>query len=106
LRRELIENFIGAAPERLKDRLNGIQCQVDSVRHLSRGSALGATVRIYQLMWQSFRRLNHNWQDLVQMRDDYEHRQCTRLSAPYPATSSARVLEFRPRRDAKVVENR
>jgi len=106
LRGELIANFIGNAPERLKDRLKGIQFQVDSLRHLSRGSALGATVRIYKLMWKSFHSLNHNWQDLVQVRDEYEQRRGIRLSAPHRAASSARVLEFKPRGDAKVGERR
>jgi len=101
LRRELVEGFIQSAPERLKDRLNGIQFQVDSLRYLSRGSALGATVRIYKLMWKSFHSLNHNWQDLVRIRDEYEHRQVPNLAAAWVAPSSARVLEFRPRCEAR-----
>ena len=97
LRRELIEGFISSAPERLKLRLNGIQFHVDSLRHLSRGSALGATVRIYQLMWKSFSRLNHNWQELVQIHDEYENRAGPGLTAAYVPRTSARILEFRPR---------
>lgn len=101
LRRELIEGFIKSAPERLKDRLNGIQFQVDSLRYLSRGSALGATVRIYKLMWESFHSLNHNWQDLVRIRDEYEHRQVPSLAAAWVPVTSARILEFRPRCEAR-----
>lgn len=101
LRRELVEGFIKRAPARLKDRLNGIQFQVDSLRYLSRGSPLGATVRIYKLMWRSFHSLNHNWQDLVRIRDEYEHRQVPNLAAPWVPATSARVLAFRPRCDVQ-----
>jgi hypothetical protein len=64
LRSEVIEGFIDSAPQRLRPRLSGIQFRVDGLRRLSRASALGATVKIYALMWESFERLNHAWQDL------------------------------------------
>lgn len=57
LRRELIEELIEAAPADLKPRLRGLQFRIDGVRSLSR-SALGATVRIYEMMWRSFLTLN------------------------------------------------
>ena len=57
LRREVIEDFIERAPERIRLRLSGIQFRVDCLRRSSQ-AALGATVRVYELIWESFLRLN------------------------------------------------
>lgn len=93
LRSEVIGSFIDSAPERLKPRLSGIQFHVDGLRRLSRASALGSTIRIYDLMWQSFERLNLVWQDFKL--ESAKH-------APMPATKSvpqesAQILQLRPR---------
>lgn len=96
LRQKLIDNLIDRASERTKPRLRGIQFQVDCLRRLS-GSALGSTVKIYELMWKSFLDLNYNCQDFVQMGSHL-------LSGNYssagntdsPGVSSAQVIQFRP----------
>ena len=92
LRREVITSFIENAPERLQSRLTGLQFRVDGVRRLSRSSPLGATLRIYKLMWESFYNLNQHWQELT-------HGPAPDASRAkiYVANSGARVLEFRPR---------
>lgn len=64
-RREVIEHFIESTPAHLQRRLRGIQFRVECLRRGSR-SALGATVKIYSLMWNSFIVLNDEWQALVQ----------------------------------------
>lgn len=96
LRRKLIDNVIDNAAEKTRPRLRGIQFQVDCLRRLSR-SSLGATVRIYELMWQSFLDLNYTYQDFAHLVDHP-------LSGKYPAVgnrefpgvSSAQVIELRP----------
>jgi hypothetical protein len=95
LRREVIDSFIENAPARLKPRLYGIQFRVDCVRRLSR-SALGSTVRVYELMWESFHRLNGNWQQLVQLKEGGFDALASTLTAA-PASGGARILAFRPR---------
>jgi len=95
LRRELLESFIESAPARHKRRLRGIQFRVDHERRLSR-SALGSTVRIYQLMWQSFLCLNSEWQDFVRLYEEYESDQESTVAAAYAPKGTARIIEFRP----------
>ena len=57
LRQELIDDLIDQAPVELKPRLRGLQFRIDGVRRVSQ-SALGTTVRIYEMMWRSFLVLN------------------------------------------------
>ena len=85
LRQELIEDLIEGAPEGIKPRLRGIQFRVDGVRRCSR-TALGATVKIYKLMWESFGRLN---EEMSAFRDGASPR------APLAAVD-AKIIEFRP----------
>lgn len=94
LRSELIESFIASAPERLKPRLMGIQFRIDHVRRLSR-SPLGATVRVYELMWKSFLTLNHNWQEFVQLEEAFLLGQDLTESDRCRPGRDARILEFR-----------
>ena len=96
LRRELIDRFIESAPERLKPRLSGIQFRVDCVRGLSR-SALGATVRVYEMMWESFLRLNVNWQDAVQLKAACVGPSAARRISSRAPPQSAQILAFHPR---------
>lgn len=98
LRCDLIEDFINSSPEDVQARLRGIQFRVDGARQISR-SALGATLRVYELMWESFLDLNHGLQDLVETQ-----RRSVSGVEPDPiaqaaSKESAQVLEFRPRRD-------
>lgn len=89
LRLALIQGFIDSVPAGMKPRLRGIQFRVDCVRQLSR-SALGSTVRVYKLMWESFLRLNESWHEAVQLPPSH--------AEPHTARpGGARILEFRPR---------
>lgn len=62
--RAVIDSHIEHAPARSRQRLRGLQFRIDGIRRLSR-SALGATVKIYQLMWDSFLQMNEKLQDAV-----------------------------------------
>lgn len=97
LRRKVVDEFIERAPERLKSRLCGIQFQVDSVRRLSRSSALGATVRVYQLMWKSFQQLNEVWQDFVPLEKGFVDRRSSSMTVRYAPKQDAKIIAFRPR---------
>lgn len=96
LRRELIDSFIASAPERVRPRLRGIQFRVDHVRQMSR-STLGSTVKIYELMWESFLRLNASWQSLASREQASDAGTASGPSAVPASRPGARVLEFGPR---------
>jgi len=96
LRREVIESFIASAPERIKPRLTGLQFRVDSVRRLSR-SPLGATVKVYALMWDSFLCLSHNWQDFVRTKEDFLAGRGSKEATGFVQKGSAQILAFPPR---------
>lgn len=83
LRQELVGELIERAPETTKRRLQGLQFRIDVIHRRSTNS-LGATVKIYKMMWQSFLRLHH---ELTTFREP--------LEAP---RQSAQILEFRPRK--------
>lgn len=93
LRREIIDDFIDNAPDKLKPRLRGLQFRVDNLRRLSR-SALGSTVKIYDLMWKSFVAMNYQWQEFVNMKDSLPG-QCSREDGRGLPEHSARILQFR-----------
>lgn len=84
LREQLIRDLIGRAPDHMRRRLEGVQFRVDAVRARSH-NPLGATVRIYELMWKSF----------IGLRDELT---TIRQPVARPQAVSARVLDFRPRR--------
>lgn len=52
-RRQLIENMLAAAPERMQRRLRGLQFQIDLERERA-VTPLGAAVRLNSMMWSSF----------------------------------------------------
>lgn len=93
LRSQVIESFIARAPQRLKPRLSGLQFHVDGLRRLSRSSALGATVKIYALMWESFERLNQAWQDFSLGSTEHGSASAT----DYARARSARIIPLGPR---------
>lgn len=95
LRRELVDSFIDSAPAKYQPRLNGIQFRVDCERRLSR-SALGSTVRVYKLMWESFLCLNRNWQELVHAKEAGESWHDSNPDPACAPRASARILKFRP----------
>lgn len=96
LRDELVSSYIESAPERLQQRLYGIQFRVDAIRRLSR-SPLGALVKIQALMWRSFLDLDHELKMFA--------RRPARSAPPgekpadrgSPAAGGARIIAFRPR---------
>lgn len=93
LRCELIKEVIDGAPERMKPRLRGLQFQIDCERQLSR-SALGMTVRLHNLMWQSFLQLNDRMQDLVNRESNSFSSQGSSSQAGSASRQSARIIEF------------
>lgn len=94
LREELVSTCINNAPERLHQRLHGIQFRVDSIRRLSR-SPLGALVKIQALMWRSFLDLDRKLNAFPQMVKNAAA-PGNEPAAPSPA-GGARVIAFRPR---------
>lgn len=80
LRRELVEEMIARAPDRLKGRLQGLQFRVDQVRRLAH-TPLNATIRISEMMWTSF----------LSLRDELSGR-----AGPARPRPPAEVVEFPP----------
>ncbi len=80
LQRAMIDNLIEHAPERHRPRLRGLQFRIDGIRRLSR-SAMGATVKIYQMMWDSFLQLNDRLQGVVNPAEAPDEARDTRRSA-------------------------
>jgi len=73
LRRELIENAIRRAPERLQLRLRQLQFRIDSVRRLAR-TPLGALIKMQSMMWDSFLCLEEALQHLDTLTRSIEQR--------------------------------
>lgn len=95
LRRELIENRITRAPEKIRHRLRLLQFRVDGICRLS-GSPLGATLRIQALMWEYFLQMNDSLQELFGKTGPASGIPKAGAKAkPYPA-KSARIIEFKP----------
>lgn len=84
LRQKLVGELIERAPEATKLRLQGLQFRIDYI-HRRAGSSLGATVKVYRMMWQSFLRLH---EELTSFREPVE-----------VPRRSAQVLDFRPRKN-------
>lgn len=82
-RAEVVADFIDHVPEKYQRRLNGLQFQIDAIRRTT-GNPLGAAVKIQQLMWNSFLRLN----DELNEGFDFQN------ESPKAQTSAA-VLPFR-----------
>ena len=83
LRQALVGELIERAPEPIQRRLRGVQFKVDIIR-LRSSNSLGATVKIYQMMWRSFLQLRHELTTF-------------RTSSDGPR-QTARILDFRPRK--------
>lgn len=96
LRRQLIDSLIASAPERNRPRLRGIQFQVECLRRLSR-SALGSTVRVYDLMWESFLELNRSCQQLAEQGDRLGAGKAVAAGHGQAPLRDAQILEFRAR---------
>ena len=63
LRVTLVEDFIAHAPQRLEQRLRGLQFRIDSSRRLAK-SDYGAALRVFSMMWESFESLASLWREL------------------------------------------
>jgi uncharacterized protein DUF3135 len=87
LRQSLVDDLIDHAPQAKRARLRGLQFRVDAIRQLSK-SELGAAVKIYELMWRSFRSLANEWTSL---------RNGTGRALPYRRRPAAKVLPLPPR---------
>ena len=102
LRHELIESHINNAPEKLQLALRQLQFRIDGIRIRS-GSALGASRKIYALMWESLMRLQdelHQFSDLTRGKVSLA---AARQPPQYPPQQNAHVIPFEPRRvDAKL----
>ena len=87
-RRAAIDAFIGEASPELQPRLKGLQFRIDLERQRS-STALGASIRLNRLMWDSFTELRTALENL---RDASS----TRPAAVAPSTVPrvAAVLEF------------
>jgi len=96
LRQELVDRLIENAPARLKPRLLGIQFRVDGLRRLSK-TALGSTVRISKLMWESFYNLNNALNDLSQLKLEDANVE-SKLREDCINHPTAKILAFRQRK--------
>ena len=63
-REECIAAFLEAAPEHRRQRLRGLQFQIDMER-LRAGTPLGAAVRLNSMMWSSVAELQYSLESLV-----------------------------------------
>jgi len=96
-RERMIDALIESAPARLKARLRGLQWRVDWIRKRS-GSALGSTLRINELMWDSFHTLNDCWQDLASLTSGKGGRDPSNCPEQPEAQKSARIIELQQHR--------
>jgi hypothetical protein len=87
LRRNLVDDLIDHAPQAKRARLRGLQFRVDAVRQLAK-SDLGSAVKIYEMMWRSFRSLASEWNNLR----NGPGRPSLRRAGP-----AAKILPLRPR---------
>lgn len=88
LRDELVASCIESAPERLQQRLYGLQFRVDAIRRLSR-SPLGALMKIHAMMWRSFLDLDHELKSFSQRPGS--------RTPPLRSGGGARVIPFQTR---------
>jgi Protein of unknown function (DUF3135) len=83
-RRDAIETLIAQAPAEHRERLRGLQFQIDLERRRAK-TALGATVRLQTLMWERFGKLREALLALAEG------------ARPAAKRSSARVIPFNKR---------
>lgn len=91
LRHDLVENCILRAPERLQLRLRQLQFRIDGIRRRA-GSPLGALIKIQNLMWESFLRMDSELQRYA--------RSTTAMASNDPAPLQrprAQVIDFQSR---------
>lgn len=91
-RKQAIADLIATMPEAHRQRLRGLQARIDLERRRS-SSALGACIRISNLMWESFAELQEALDVLTAALKPG--------GAPPPAlqpVTNAQILPFQPRR--------
>ncbi len=90
-RKEAIEALIASAPEHQRKRLIGLQSRVDLERQRS-SSALGACIRVSNLMWRSFDELQRSLNSLMaELSGDAD-------PAPAKQVTKAEIVQFPIRR--------
>jgi hypothetical protein len=83
-RKDAIESFIAQAPPEHRERLRGLQFQIDLERRRAK-TALAATVRLQTLMWERFGKLREALLALAEG------------ARPAAARSKARIIPFNKR---------
>lgn len=99
LRQQLIEGLINTAPGKMQARLRGVQFRIDAIRRLTH-SSLGATVKIYTLMWNSFLELDQQLREFVVLTRTNNYRPVNAL-AERRSCHSAKIIQFRPQQVVK-----
>lgn len=95
LRRELIENRITRAPEKIRHRLRLLQFRVDGICRRP-GSPLGAALRIQALMWEYFLQMNESLQVPFRKTGPLPNLPgAAGTSAKQRPAKSARIIEFK-----------
>lgn len=95
LRQAIIASFIEQAPRRVRERLRGVQFQVDGIRRLAH-SPLGATVKIYGLMWDRFLQMNDELQGFAALVSESPPLSSVPRAVRQPAPP-AKILPFQQR---------
>jgi hypothetical protein len=92
-RNALIEDVIADAPEHMRQRLRGLQFQVDMERRRSR-TPYAACLRVSRMMWEAFLGDEGLRDRLVGLARGIEHPESVRIG---PASVPCEVLPFRLR---------
>jgi hypothetical protein len=96
LRNELVENRIRLAPEGVQLRLRQLQFRIDGIRRRS-GSPLSALIKIQDLMWESFLRMDQELQRFARPNRNNAGSGGEGMTSNRRPARSARIIEFRPR---------
>ena len=78
----------------MQARLRGLQFRIDGIRRLSR-SPLGATVKLYDMMWASFLDMNDQLQGFARMTHP-QHAGPALVEAVDSLGQEAKIIAFRP----------
>ena len=69
IRQQEVERLISKAPESYRQRLRGLQFQIDAQRRLHQDSPIGACIKISQMMHKSFAELRGWLNDVTGLND-------------------------------------
>ena len=93
LRQQEVERIIHEAPPECRQRLRGLQFQIDAQRQLHKGSPMGACMKISQMMHESFAELR-GWLNEVTGTNDPLRNEMDALQTEEKI--AAKVLPFAP----------